>query len=124
MAELVREIEVADIPKLRDLMCLVFPDGDWKEIERLGGMTNHSYKITRADGQEYLVRLPGEGTEEMINRLDERKSTQLACRLGIDSELLYFGDDGCKIMRFIHDPQPMSEEVMRREKNLLQAAKI
>ena len=124
MAELVREIEAIDIPKLHDLMKLVFGDGDWKDIQRLGGMTNHSYKITRADGQEYLVRIPGDGTEEMINRLDERKSTELGCRLGIDSPLLYFGDDGRKVMRFIHDPQPMSEAVMRRKENLLQAAAI
>ena len=124
MAELVRKIEEADIPKLKDLMALVFPDSEWKDMERLGGMTNHSYKITRMDGQEYLVRIPGEGTEEMINRLDERRSTELACRLDIDSPLLYFGDDGRKVMRFIHDPQPMNEEVMRRKENLLQAAEI
>ncbi len=124
MAELIREIEAADIPQLHDLMKLVFGAGEWKDIARLGGMTNHSYKITRADGREYLVRIPGEGTEEMINRLDERKSTELGCKLGIDSPLLYFGDDGRKVMRFIHDPQPMSEEVMRRKENLLQAAAI
>lgn len=75
-------------------------------------------------GEELLVRIPGEGTEEMIDRIDERKSTELACRLGIDSELLYFGDDGTKVMRFIHNPQPMDGEVMRREENLFQAAGI
>ena len=124
MAELVREIEDADIPQLRDLMQLVFGDSEWASIVRLGGMTNHSYRVTRADGQEFLARIPGDGTEEMINRLDERKSTELACELDIDSELLYFGDDGRKVMRFIADPQPMSEEVMQRQENLRQAADI
>ena len=89
MTELVREIETADLPKLKDLLTRVFGDGTWKDIQRLGGMTNHSYKITRNDGQEYLVRIPGEGTEKMINRLDERKSTELACNLGIDASLLF-----------------------------------
>ena len=124
MAELVREIEAVDIPKLKDLMNLVFGNEEWKDIQRLGGMTNHSYKITRNDGEEYLVRIPGDGTEEMINRLDERKSTELGCNLGIDSPLLYFGDDGRKVMKFIHNPQEMNEEVMRRKENLLQAAAI
>ena len=124
MADLVREIEEADLPKLKDLLTEVFGDGNWKDIKRLGGMTNHSYKITRLDGQEYLVRIPGEGTEEMINRQDERKSTELACKLDIDSPLLYFNDDGRKVMKFIHDPQPMNEEVMKRKENLLQAAAI
>ena len=124
MAELVREIEQADIPQLHDLLELVFNDSEWKEIKRLGGMTNHSYKITREDGEEYLVRIPGDGTEEMINRLDEKKSTELGCNLGIDSPLLYFGDDGRKVMKFIKDPQPMSDEVMRKRENLIQAAEI
>ena len=124
MAELVREIEEADLPKLKELLTEVFGDGEWQGIERLGGMMNHSYKITRNDGQEYLVRIPGEGTEEMVNRSDERKSTELGCRLGIDSELLFFGDDGRKVMRFIHDPQPMTDEVMRRKDVLQQAAAI
>lgn len=125
MAELVREIEEADLPRVAELVALVRDgDGSYEDVERLGGMTNHSYKVTTADGQEYLVRIPGEGTEELIVRADERKSTELACSLGIDSELLHFGDDGTKVMRFIHDPQPMSEEVMRRRENLVQAAEI
>ena len=124
MAELVREIESVDIPKLKELMKMVFGDDEWKDIQRLGGMTNHSYKITRNDGEEYLVRIPGDATEEMINRMDERKSTELGCKLGIDSPLLYFGDDGCKVMKFIHDPQEMNEDVMKRPENLKQAAAI
>ncbi|MBQ4424115.1 MAG: phosphotransferase [Lachnospiraceae bacterium] len=124
MAELIRTILPEDLPLVKELLCRVFPDGEYRNIERLGGMTNHSYKVTRHDGQEYLVRIPGEGTEEMIVRTDEKKSTELACRLGIDSELLYFGDDGTKIMRFIPDPQPISEEVLRQKKYLEQAAAI
>lgn len=124
MAELVRQIEAEDLPRLAALLRQVFGDDRYSDIKRLGGMTNHSYKITREDGAEYLVRIPGEGTEELINRSDERKSTELACRLGIDSELLYFGDDGRKVMRFIPDPQPMDETVMRRDDIIEQAAAI
>ncbi len=124
MAELVREIEEEDLPKLRELLTLVFGDGDYIGIERLGGMMNHSYKITRADGQEYLCRIPGEGTDDLVSRSDERKSTELACKLGIDSELLFFGDDGRKVMRFIKDPQPNSLEIMRKPENVKQAAAI
>lgn len=124
MAELVRKIEEADLPKIEELLTEVFGNAEYTDIKRLGGMTNHSYKITRNDGEEYLTRLPGDGTEELINRFDERKSTELACKLGIDSDLLFFGDDGRKVMKFIRNPQPMSKEVMRRKENLLQAAAI
>lgn len=124
MPDLVRHIEPNDIPKLHDLMKLVFKDERWSDISRLGGMTNHSYKITRLDGSMYLVRIPGEGTEDMINRADERKSTELGCKLGIDSPLIYFGDDGCKVMKFINNPQPMNESVLRKKDVLTQAANI
>ncbi len=124
MAELKREIEKEDIPKLVELMTEVFGSGEWSGIERLGGMTNHSYKITRIDGHEYLARIPGEGTEEMINRSDERKSTELACELGIDAPLLYFGDDGRKVMEFIRDPQSIDETVLQQKEYVRQAADI
>ena len=124
MAELIRQIEEKDIPLVKEILYKVFSDDNYNDILRLGGMTNHSYKVTRNDGEEYVVRIPGEGTEELINRFDERKSTQLACRLGIDSELLYFGDDGAKVMRFICDPQPISEGIMQKRENLVQAAAI
>ena len=86
MAELVREIEKEDIPKINTALKNVHGVGI-SHINRLGGMTNHSYKVTLETGEELLVRIPGEGTEEMINRGDEYKSTKLACDLKIDSEL-------------------------------------
>lgn len=124
MAELVREIEQADLPQLRELVKLTRGDAVIRDVKRLGGMTNHSYKVTLESGEELLVRIPGEGTEEMIDRRDERKSTELGCSLGIDAPLYYFDDAGHKVMHFIHDPQPMNEEVMRRPENLRQAAEI
>ena len=124
MADLVREIEENDIPELKSILSKVFNDDSYKDIKRLGGMTNHSYKITRNDGKEYLVRIPGEGTEEMINRQDEKKSTELACKLGIDTKLLYFDDKGHKVMDFIPEPQGINEETLGKEGNIDQIANI
>ena len=124
MAELVREIVEDDLPVVKELLAKANREKEYAKIERLGGMTNHSYKVTMNNGEELLVRIPGEGTEKMINRSDERKSTELACKLGIDSELLYFGDDGTKVMKFIHDPQKIDAEIMRQTKIINQAAEI
>lgn len=124
MAKLVREIVKEDIPEIEALLLKVFGSGGYKDIKRLGGMTNRSYKITKMDGSEYLARIPGEGTEALINRLDERKSTELACRLGIDSDLLYFGDDGKKVMKFIEISQAISSELLKNRENIKQAADI
>lgn len=124
MATLVREIVKEDIPEIRAILLKVFCSGDYKDIRRLGGMTNRSYNITKLDGSEYLVRIPGDGTEALINRLDERKSTELACRLGIDSDLLYFDDDGKKVMKFIEISQAISSDLLKKRENIKQAADI
>lgn len=124
MAELMRVIESSDIPRIKELLRIVFGNDKYIEIIRLGGMTNRSYRIVRDNGEIFLVRIPGDGTEELISRSDERKSTELACKLDIDSELLYFGSDGTKVMRFINNPQIMNDEVMRQNSIISQAADI
>lgn len=124
MAKLVREIVKEDIPEIKALLLKVFGSGDYIDIKRLGGMTNRSYKITEPNGTEFLARIPGEGTEALINRLDERKSTELACKLEIDSDLLYFGDDGKKVMKFIDTSQPISSDLLKIRENIKQAADI
>lgn len=124
MAELVREIVENDLPIVKELLAKANKEKGYAKIERLGGMTNHSYKVTMKNGEELLVRIPGEGTEKMINRLDERKSTELACKLGIDSELLYFGDEGTKVMKFIKDPQAIDANIMKQPEIIKQAAEI
>lgn len=60
-----------------------------------------------------MVRIPGEGTEELIDRADEKVSTELACRLGIDAKLYFFGDDGEKVSQFVPNAVTMSAETMR-----------
>lgn len=124
MAELKRELAEEDVPRVRQLLAKAGRPDAFRSIERLGGMTNRSYHVVLEDGEELLVRIPGEGTEEMISRSDERKSTELACQLGIDTELFWFGDDGTKVMRFIRNPQPVDESVMKRKEVMTQAAAI
>lgn len=119
-----KEILKQDIPKIKDLLCLVFGKEDYADISRMGGLTNHTYKITLADGGEYVVRIPGEGTEEMIVRSDEQKSTNLACKLGIDAEMLYFGEDGSKVTRYIPNAITMSPELLCQDKHINQVAEI
>lgn len=92
-------------------------------IQRLGGLTNRSYYINTAIG-EYIIRIPGEGTQDLICRSDERISTELACRLGIDSPLLYFGDDGTKITEYIQEAQTMSQDSLKEEVHIQQVARI
>lgn len=94
------------------------------KIERMGGMTNHSYHVVIGDG-EYAFRIAGEGTEELIDREQESRSTKLACDLDIDTKILVFDEKtGVKIGAYIKDAETMSQETLRQEPHLKMAAGI
>jgi thiamine kinase-like enzyme len=119
-----KQIVEADRPQVAALLDKVLGRSDYAGLERMGGLTNRTYKVTFADGARYVVRIPGEGTEDMIVRSDEKISTELACRLGIDAQLLYFGTDGAKVTAFIPDAQTMSADTLKAEKRIRQAAAL
>ena len=119
-----REVIREDIATVKQLLLQVLGDENYTDIARMGGLTNHTYKVTMGDGGEYVVRIPGPGTEEMIDRSDEMASTKLACELGVDAPMLYFGKDGSKVTRYIHDAVTMSSESLKDEARICQMADI
>lgn len=120
MGEIVKE----DLPKIGRLVKDVLGEDSYAKAERLGGLTNHTYHVTLNDGRQFAVRIPGEGTEELIVRSDEKKSTELACRLGIDAQMLYFGSDGSKVTEYIPDAVTMSAESLKDEGRIKKIAAI
>lgn len=119
-----KEIILEDIPVVKELMLKVLGTDDYADLSRMGGLTNHTYKVTLKNGKEYVVRLPGEGTEEVIVRSDEKISTKLACDLGVDAQMLYFGDDGSKVTEYIKNAVTMSAESLKNPERIKQVAKI
>ena len=98
-----------DLASVRALLLRELSLDGYESIERLGGLTNHTYRVKAKNGREYVVRIPGEGTEQMIVRDDERTSTELACELGIDAELLYFGNKEMPI-KFSEVEEPIEKK--------------
>ena len=119
-----KEIVQADLGRIRALLDEVLGRSDYSDVQRMGGLTNRTYCVTFADGSRIMVRIPGEGTEELIDRADEKVSTELACRLGIDAKLYFFGDDGEKVSQFVPNAVTMSAETMRGDKRIRQAAQL
>lgn len=113
-----------DLERIKKLLDAAVGRSDYSELSRMGGLTNRTYKVKFAEGEGYVVRIPGEGTEELIVRRDENISTQLACRLGIDAELLYFGSDGSKVTKLIPNALTMSAETMLEQKHIVKAAAV
>ena len=65
------------------------------------GLTNLSFSFV-ADGQAYVYRHPGAGTDEIINRASETFSQQIGYRLGLDDTYVYENPEkGWKISRYI-----------------------
>lgn len=93
-------------------------------FDRLGGMTNRSYKTTLHDGRIVVVRFPGDGTDAIINRKDECLSTMLGCACGVDTTLHYFDDYGVKIMDYIPEAETMSAARLREPEILRKVAAI
>ena len=119
-----REIIEKDLPEVAKLLKAVLNEDQYKSIARMGGLTNHTYHVTMNDGKEYVVRIPGEGTEELIVRDDERVSTKLACDLGVDAKMLYFGKDGSKVTEYIKNAETMSADTIKDPIRIAQVADI
>jgi thiamine kinase-like enzyme len=78
-------------------------------LERMGGLTN---AVFRAGGA--VVRLPGKGTEEYIDRANEAVAAREAARVGVSPEVLHVDPaSGVMVTRYIADTVTMTPETFR-----------
>ena len=67
------------------------------------GMTNRSF-FFEVNGKKYIMRIPGEGTEKLINRAQEYAVYQIVSPLGISDKIIYMNpESGVKITEFFAD---------------------
>lgn len=65
------------------------------------GMTNRSFLFT-CKGKKYIMRIPGEGTDQLINRREEAAVYQKLDGKGICDDIAYINpDNGYKITEFL-----------------------
>jgi len=89
-----------------------------REIEALKkGMTNRSFRF-RCREKRYIMRVPGEGTEQMINRRQEYAVYQVVEKKGYCDPVCYMDpENGYKITEFLEDARvcdPMETQDVRR----------
>lgn len=71
------------------------------QIERLAGLTNRNYKIATG-AERFVLRIPGEGTSEYINRRHEAVAARIAAAAGVNADVLFFDEtDGLMLTRFV-----------------------
>lgn len=76
-----------------------------KEIKNISvlkkGMTNRSFKFC-CKGKQYIMRIPGAGTDKLIDRKAEYETYQKIKSLGISEPVLYMNpENGYKLTEFI-----------------------
>jgi len=76
-------------------------ENDIVDIKNLkAGMTNKSFGFS-INNKQYIFRLPGEGTEKLINRKQEWEVYSVVKNLGVSDDVIYFNENtGYKISEF------------------------
>jgi thiamine kinase-like enzyme len=75
--------------------------------QRLGGLTNRVYLIETGRGN-HVLRIPGQGTEEYINRKVEAVAARAAARAGVSPAVLAATEDGLMLTAAIDNAVTMS----------------
>jgi thiamine kinase-like enzyme len=73
---------------------------------RLVGMTNRVYRVD-AGGEAFCLRIPGDGVAAAIDRRAEEINARLAAKAGVAPDVLYFGEDGVMLTRFIENAETL-----------------
>lgn len=80
---------------------------------RLGGLTNLNYLLEH-EGSRFVLRVPGNGTAEYIDRGAEAVAARSAAAAGVNAEVAYFdASDGLMLTRHIEGAATMSGERFR-----------
>jgi len=93
--------------EVRSLLSRIPTLADYRgEVERLGGLTNRVYALG-----DLVLRIPGVGTEEYINRANELVMAREAAQAGVSPDLAY-GDaaSGLMVTRRIKHATTLSSE--------------
>jgi len=86
---------------------------DASTVTRLAGLTNVNY-LVHTDGQQLVLRIPGAGTSEYIDRIAEEVAARSAAACGVNAEILFFdAADGLMVTRFVEGAVTMSAERFR-----------
>ena len=96
---------LARIPLLADI--------DPSTVTRLAGLTNINYLVERGDDR-LVLRLPGAGTSEYIDRTAEEVAARSAAAAGVNAEVVFFdAADGLMVTRFVDGAVTMNAERFR-----------
>ncbi len=104
----------------------IFPGQDISraEIIQIGGMSNKNYRVN-FEGKSYVLRVPGPGSEGMVERSNEEFNAIEGCRMGVNPKIRYFdAQTGIKLADFVENAETLNSATIQRQDNLRKIAKI
>lgn len=121
-----RKEDPFDEENLRNHLHVIFPDNDISnaEIIKIGGMSNKNFKVN-LNGLSYVLRVPGNGSEGMVERTNEEFNALEACKLGINPPIRYFNaHNGIKLADFVDNAETLNAATVQRHDNMRKIARI
>lgn len=104
----------------------VFPEKDVSnaKITQIGGMSNKNFKV-EVDGRCYVLRVPGNGAEGMVERENEEFNAKEACKMGVNPEIRYFNaKTGIKLADYVENAETLNAATIQRHDNMDKIARI
>lgn len=104
----------------------IFPGRDVSRagITQMGGMSNKNFRVD-IDGRSYVLRVPGNGSEGMVERVNEEFNAIEACRLGVNPPIRYFNPEtGIKLADYIENAETLNAATVQRHDNMRRIADI
>ncbi len=115
-----------DEENLRHHLHTIFPDKDVStaEIIQIGGMSNKNFRIN-FEGKCYVLRVPGNGSEGMVERSNEEFNAAESCKMGVNPTIRYFNSEtGIKLADYIENAETLNAATIQRHDNMRKIAKI
>ncbi|MFT3731929.1 MAG: choline kinase family protein [Hyphomicrobium sp.] len=95
---------ISRVPQLK-----TFPRAEL-QIKKVGGLTNRNYQIT-AGPDVYVLRVPGEGTEQYVDRGADEQAGRITSDIGVNANLVFYETGtGVQLTRFVEDALMMTPE--------------
>ena len=116
-----------DYDNLISYLTTIFPHEQIEnevKITQIGGMSNKNFKVCKGQ-KEYVLRVPGNGSEGMVVRSNEEQNSMQACKMGINPPVRYFNtENGIKLADYVKNAETLNGATIQRPANMKKIAAI
>ena len=116
-----------DYENLVSYLKVIFPNEQIENevrITQIGGMSNKNFKVVKGCS-EYVLRVPGNGSEGMVVRSNEEQNSMQACKMGINPPVRYVNaKNGIKLADYVKNAETLNGATIQRTSNMDKIVKI